>query len=57
MLRIIVTANLLALLAACSTTTLPRARCDAHLVPINQPAAEGSEDPSQATRNHSGEKP
>jgi hypothetical protein len=40
MLRVIVIASVFILLAACSFTNLVRARCDGHLVPINQPAVE-----------------
>jgi hypothetical protein len=50
MLRVIVTASVFIFLAACSTMSLVRVRCDAHLVPINQPAVERA-------GNKPGEKP
>jgi hypothetical protein len=50
MLRVIVIASVFILLAACSFANLVRVRCDSHLVPINQPPAEG-------TGSKPGEKP
>jgi hypothetical protein len=56
MLRAIVIINII-LLAACSTQKLPRARCDAQLVPINRVAVDARGSESALNGDHNGEKP
>ena len=57
MLKVILTSSVFILLLGCSTTKLPRAKCAEHLVPINQPSAEGRDDKPHVSADLIGERP